>query len=188
MHEQLKQILTYVSSFSNNELDEITGCFRPRSVKRNTILLSEGAVCREFYVVCKGCIRLYYLAQNGEEKTRYIMPDNYIGTALTSFISQKPSFEVIDAPEDTELLYISHTDFYRLNNDMANWKVFYQKILEMAYTYQTRRIESMVTLSAAQRYQQLLQEDPALVQRLSNKVLASFLDIRQETLSRIKSK
>ena len=116
------------------------------------------------------------------------MLDNYIGTTLSSFISQKPSFESIQALEDTDLLTINHQDFYRLIKEIDNWKNFYVKILELAYSYQNRKIESLVTLTAKQRYDQLLNETPVFLQRLSNKVLASFLDIREETLSRLKSK
>ena len=115
------------------------------------------------------------------------MFDCTIGTALASFISQKPSIEFIQAIDDTEVLSISHSDFYKLNNEMENWRIFYQKILEMAYSFQNRKIKMLVTLTAKQRYEQVLKETPAFIQRLSNKVLASYLDMREETLSRLKS-
>jgi len=115
------------------------------------------------------------------------MSDNFVGTALTSFITQKPSFELLDALEDTTMLSISHNDFYKLAAELPQWKDCYQKMLEMAYTFQNNRLESLVTLSARERYAQVLQHNPALIQRLTNKVLASYLDIREETLSRIKS-
>jgi len=100
---------------------------------------------------------------------------------------QKPSIEVIEALEDTRLLSIGHGDFYRLIREMDNWRNFYQKILESAYSFQNRKIEALVTLTAKQRYEQLRTENPALIQRLSNKILASYLDMREETLSRLKS-
>ena len=115
------------------------------------------------------------------------MPENHIGTALTSFISQKPSVEFIEALDDTQLLSISHSEFYRLNKDITNWKLFYQKILEMAYSFQNKKIEQLMTLTARQRYERILSENPILIQQVSNKVLASYLDMREETLSRLKS-
>ncbi|MFN3022023.1 Crp/Fnr family transcriptional regulator [Chryseobacterium sp. TY3] len=135
-----------------------------------------------------GCIRTYFIDKDGEEKTRYVMTDFTIGTALTSFATQKQSTEFIDAQKDTELLAISHSDFFKLNQQFDKWKIFYQRILEMAYAFQNRRIESLVTLTAKQRYEELLKNNPILIQKLSNKVLASFLDIKPETLSRLKSK
>jgi CRP-like cAMP-binding protein len=188
MVENLKYLLNHLIDFDEHQLDKITTYFKPKIVKRNTILLSEGEVCKEFYYVHVGCIRTYFLNNKGYEKTRLIMLDCSIGTALTSFITQKPSFEFVETLEDTEFLTIDHHDFYELNREIIQWKEFYQKILEMAYSFQNKKIENLVTLSAKQRYEQLLSESPIFIQRLSNKVLASYLDVTQETLSRLKSK
>lgn len=177
-----------MADFSEDDLERIAKHFYPKSAKRNTYLLHEGSVCKEFYFVYKGCIRTYFLDKAGNEKTRYVMPDAYIGTALSSFISQQPSLEFIEVLDDSELLAITHHDFYQLNHELNSWKVFYQRMLEMAYSFQNRKIESLVTLTAKQRYEQLLREQPILIQRLSNKVLASYLDVKPETLSRLKSK
>jgi CRP/FNR family transcriptional regulator, anaerobic regulatory protein len=86
------------------------------------------------------------------------------------------------------LLYISHSNFYKLVDALPEWKKFYVKLLEFAYLYQNKKIEELVTLSAGERYAILMKEHPGYVQRLSNKVLASYLDVTQETLSRLKSK
>jgi CRP-like cAMP-binding protein len=188
MSAHLKAVLNSISTFSEEELEQIAACFKPKIAVKGEYLLSQGETCNEFYFVKKGCIRTYFVDQNGNEKTRYIMPENYIGTALTSFVSQTPSFEWIDALSDSELLGISYDDFYRLNNELENWKTFYQRILEMAYSFQTRKIEAIVTLSAQQRFEQTMNQNPSLFQLVSNKVLASYLDMSPETLSRLKSK
>ena len=186
--KNLSHVIGTFSDFTKAELSVIYNCFKPISVKRNFQLLTEGDICKEFYYVHKGSIRTYFLDRNGHEKTRYIMLDNYIGTALTSFISGKPSIEFIEAMEDTELLAINRNDFYKLNEEIKSWNYLYQRILEMAYSFQNKKIESLVTLTAKERYEQLIRENPKIVQRLSNKVVASYLDVKQETLSRLKSK
>lgn len=188
MIEGLKEVLQYIAPFQKAELEEIVFCFKPKQVKKKASLLSDREVCKEFYYIHKGCIRTYFITRQGDEKTRYIMQEKHIGTAFASFISQTPSYEAIDALEDSELLTISYNDFYRLNKEIPGWRIFYQKILEMAYTFQNKKIETMVTLSAKERYIKLLEENPALILRLSNKILASYLDVREETLSRLKSK
>jgi len=184
----LKSLIKLFASFNEEDLDKVIKCFKPMVIKKNSFLLKEGDISTEFYFINKGCIRTYFITKQGQEKTRYLMIEPSIGTALTSFISQKPSFEFIDALEDTELLVISRTDFYSLTNEIPEWKNFYLKIMEMAYSFQNSKIESLVTLSAKQRYEQLLKVQPKLIQRLTNKVIASYLDITQETLSRLKSK
>ncbi|MBS1600695.1 MAG: Crp/Fnr family transcriptional regulator [Bacteroidetes bacterium] len=187
MTNKLKTVLQTLADFDERELDQIVNLFKPKSVKKNSILLHEGNISREFYYIHTGGLRTFFISKNGQEKTRYVMLDNHIGTALKSFISQKPSIEFVEAIDDTELLAISHQDFYHLNEEIHSWKNFYQNILERAYSFQNRKIEELVTLTAKQRYEQLLQENPVFIQKLSNKVLASYLDMREETLSRLKS-
>jgi len=188
MTDKLKIVLKMFADFDEQELDRIVRCFKSKSVTKHSVLLHEGNISKEFYFIHTGCIRTFFNDKNGHKKTRYIMLDHHIGTALTSFISQKPSNEFVESLEQTELLVINHSDFYRLNKEMNNWKIFYQRILEMAYSFQNRKIEQLVTLTAKQRYEIVLKENPVLIQRLSNSVLASYLDIREETLSRLKSK
>lgn len=186
--DNLRQLIGMFSNLEGKELDRVVDCFTVRSIKKNEILLSAGNVAKEFYFINRGCIRTYFITKQGHEKTRYIMMEPSIGTALTSFISRKPSFEFIDSLEETEVLAINHTDFFRLVDEIPEWKNFYLKIMEMAYSFQNRKIESLVTLPAKERYDQLMQENPKVVQRVSNKILASYLDMKQETLSRLKSK
>jgi len=188
MKNDLKHLIRSLVDIDDTHLDNIVRYFKPRAVKRNTLLLSEGEICKEFYYVNKGCIRTYFISKQGQEKTRFVLLDNNIGTALASFIFQKPSIEIVATLEDTNLSAISHKDFYKLVDDIPEWAIFYRKILELAYTFQNRKIEDRVTLSAKQRYDKVLKETPFYVQRLSNKVLASYLDITQETLSRLKSR
>lgn len=188
MTDKLKLFLKSFTDFEEQELDRIAEFFKPMEFKKNDILLHEGNVSREFYYVHSGGIRTFFIDKKGHEKTRYIVLGNQIGTTLSSFILQKPSIEFIEALDDTRLLAISRNDFYGLTKEIVNWKDFYQKILEKAYSFQNKKIEALVTLTAKQRYEQLLAENPEFIQRLSNKVLASYLDMREETLSRLKSR
>lgn len=187
MHQKLTSVLSSYSAFSRKEIQQIVSCFKPRSAKRNEIILHAGETCCEFYFVVQGCLRIYFINKEGNEKTRQVILDDHFGSALTSFIIQKPSLEHIDAQENTELLVVSHQNFYKLLANISGWRIFYQQILETAYVQQSRKVEALMTLNAKQRYQKLLNGNPVLIQRLSNRVLASFLDMREETLSRVKA-
>jgi CRP-like cAMP-binding protein len=187
MLDKLRSILAQYSTFSDQHLHKVVSCFKPRSVARNEMVLRGGEVCESLYFVDSGCLRIYFINKEGHEKTKQVLLEHNLGTALTSFISQQPSVEFIDAQENTELLAITHKDFYKLLAEIPQWEAVYQKILETAYLHQSRKIEALMTLNAKQRYLKLLKGNPTLIQRLSNRVLASFLDMREETLSRIKS-
>jgi CRP-like cAMP-binding protein len=188
MQSLLKRYIQANVTIAPDQLDMIIKLFKPKSVKRNAVLLTAGDVCRELYFVNKGCIRTYYISQEGKERTRYLAFDGIIGTALSSFISNNQSFEFVDALEDSELLCISRANFYKLVDDIPEWARFYCKLLEFAYSYQNKRIETLVTLNAKQRYDDILKNHPEYIQRLPNHILASYLDMSQETLSRLKSK
>lgn len=188
MIEILRYHLRINTEIDEINLDRITALLKYRKVKRATLLLSAGEVCKELYFVHTGCIRTYYLTQQGHEKTRHIAFDESIVTSFSSFISLQPSFEFIDVLEDSALYSIGHKDFYQLCKDIPEWQRYYTKFLEMAYLQQNKRIEARVTLTAKQRYENLINEHPIYAQRLSNKILASYLDVREETLSRLKSK
>jgi len=188
MHENLKRYLNLNIPISGDKLDEIVSHYKPLTVKKNTILLSQDETCKKLYFVNSGCIRTYYITEHGHEKTRFIAFNGMIATSLSSFISQQPSFEFVDTLENSELLYISHSDFYKLVYEIPEREKLYLKLLESAYRYQNKKIEELVTLSAGERYAVLMKEHPMYIRRLSNKILASYLDVTQETLSRLKSK
>jgi len=187
MHGLLKRYIQNTIEIGPNQLDNVVKLFKSKTVKRGTLLLSAGDVCKELYFVNHGCIRTYYLSREGKEHTRYFAFDGIVGTALSSFINQSPSFEFVEAIENSELLCISRVDFYRLVDEITEWAGFYCKMLEFAYSYQNKRIESLVTLTAKERYDDIMKNHPEYIQRLPNHVLASYLDMSQETLSRLKN-
>jgi CRP-like cAMP-binding protein len=188
MTDKLRTMLMKFADFDEDELEKNEARFKLKHVAKNTILLNVGNICKEFYFVKKGCLSNYFINKDGFVKTRLIILDGEAGTALTSFISQTPSIEFVEALEDSELLTISHLDFYDLVKREPKWQAFYQSFLEATHLYQSRKVEALMTLNATQRFQKLLKGNPVLIQRLSNKVLASFLDMREETLSRIKQR
>lgn len=188
MTDIFKDFITNLAEVNEQDMNRIMSCTTANKVKRNTIILSQGEVCNQFYFLEKGCMRTYYITKEGQEKTRLVSFDNTPVTALTSFITQKPSLEYIDALEDSELLSISHADFFILLDEIPSWALFYRRMLELAFAFQNSRIEDLVTLSAKERFEKLLKEQPHYIQRLSNRVVATYLGISQETLSRLKSK
>ncbi len=188
MSIKLKYFLRAQSNIDEKQIDKIIECFKIKSVKANTILLSEGQTCKELYFIHSGCVRTFYITKEGNEKTRFVAFEDSIVSSMASFISKQPSFEFMDTLEDSEFYSIKQDDFFRLVSEIPEWEKFYRTLLETAYLYQNKKIENLVTLSAKQRYDKLINEHPIYVKRLSNRILASYLDIRQETLSRLKSK
>ncbi|WP_394774405.1 Crp/Fnr family transcriptional regulator [Flavobacterium sp.] len=188
MHEQIEKYIRKEIHVSDDEVDIILSFFKPLTPKRNEILVTHGQTSQRTYFVGTGCLRIFFINEDGADSTRYLAFEDNFATALVSFITEEPSFEFIQALEETELLYITRKDFYHLTEIIPAWEKFYRHYLEMAYVTNTKRLMSFVTMDARERYKLLLSQNPNFVQRLPNKMVASYLNISQETLSRLKSR
>lgn len=186
--KQLKDYISRVITLSEEEMEMVLSYFHPLKVKKNEIVVAQGQISLRIHFINSGCLRFYFTNEEGQEATRYIAFENNFATALCSFISGKPSDEYLQAVENSEILYISQHDFNHLLKTIPAMEKFYRHYLEKAYVNNSNKLLSLLTLDATERYRQLLQQNPKLVQRLPNKMVASYLNMTQETLSRIKSK
>lgn len=188
IYEQLGHYIKNRIEVSEEHLSTILSYFKPLKQGKNELLLSAGQTSQHTYFVGKGCLRIFFINEEGKDVTRYIAFENMMATALASFITKQPSFENIQVIEKSELLYISHDDFTSLMEIIPEWKAFYCSYLEKAYVNSNNRLMSFTTMDAKERYLLLLKINPAIVKRLPNKIVASYINISQETLSRLKSK
>lgn len=188
MYKQLTHYISSHISVGEDELNIILSYFKPLKLKKNELLVTHGQTSQRTYFVGHGCLRIFFINEEGQDATRYFAFENQFATALVSFITGEPSEEFIQAAEHCELLYIAHKDFYHLLDIIPQWEKFYRHYLEKAYVNNTKRLMSFLTQDATEKYRQLLDEHPIIVRRLPNKMIASYLNISQETLSRLKSK
>ncbi|WP_212005167.1 Crp/Fnr family transcriptional regulator [Chitinophaga sp. HK235] len=188
MYDQLVDYIKSRITVSEQELEVILSYFKPVKLKKNELLLTHGQTSQRTFFVGTGCLRIFFITEEGQDATRYFAFEGQFATALVSFITSEPSEEFMQAVEDSEVFYITHKDFYHLLEVIPQWEKFYRSYLEIAYVTNTRRLMSFLTLDAKEKYRLLLEENPNIVRRLSNKMVASYLNISQETLSRLKSK
>ncbi|MFZ4928418.1 Crp/Fnr family transcriptional regulator [Chryseobacterium sp. Mn2064] len=188
MQELLTTYINKRISTTDEELKTILSYFQPIQLKKNEMLLNSGQNSQRTFFVVSGCLRIFFINEEGQDSTRYFAFENQFATALTSFITSEPSDECIQAVEDSEVYYITHKNFYHLLNIIPQWEKFYRIYLETAYVNNTKRLMSFLVQDALDKYRQLLDENPIIVRRLSNKMVASYLNISQETLSRLKSR
>ncbi|MDN5286197.1 MAG: Crp/Fnr family transcriptional regulator [Mucilaginibacter sp.] len=188
MYEQLSNFITQRVAVSDEQLQLILSYFKPLTCKKNELIGSAGEMAKRMYFVNKGCLKVYFIKEQGIEVIRRFAFENYFSTSLVSFINGDPLKEYTQAIEATELLYISRNDFYYLLDKLPVWEKFYRNYLEQAYVNNTLRLQSFITLDATERYKLLLKESPHIVQRLPNRLVANYLNISQEALSRLKSK
>jgi len=186
--QALANYISNIVQLNDEQLDLALSFFKPSSHAKYEHLVSEGAVGQYMNYVNKGCLRIYFLREDGQEATRHFAFENQFATGLASFITESPSLENLQVMEDSELLRISRKDFYYLLNVIPAWEKFYRYYLENAYINNLQIFQREITKDAGLRYKELLDRNPEVVRRLSNKVVASYLNMSPETLSRMKSR
>ena len=186
-YRHFKQFLS-VHLEADDQINEFCRKFKHKTTIQNELLLSVEEICTHLYFVNSGCLRIYLLDSNGNESTRFLVTENKFGTSFPSFKLQEPSLASIQSLEPSDLLYITYKDFNVLLNEYPVWERIYRIILEKEYIESIKRIESLITMDAKQRYQTLMETNPSFIQRFPSRMIADYLGISQETLSRLKSK
>jgi CRP-like cAMP-binding protein len=183
-------LFNYINSrvkLERSAFSVIADCFKAVKFNKRDYLLREGEVCNFNVFVGNGCLRLFTLNEEGEENTRHFCFEDKFGTALTSFIEQKPSFESFQAVEKTEVLIINRNDFLHKVETIPQINFIYKDMLENAYIYSQQRILGLQGDNALERIKWLMTYQPKILSRLPNKIVASYLGITPYTLSRLKS-
>ncbi len=187
MNEILKDILSAQIDLSDEQWAFVLARIKAKKAKRNELLLEKGEVSRYLYFVVKGCLRIFLIDDAGNESTRFLIFDGRFGTAFPSFTLQQPSVAAIQSIEASDVLMIHYNDYQTLLNEVPGWERMTRLGLERDYIDSILRIESLISMDARQRYKILMEKNPKLIQRLPNKIVADYLGISQETLSRLKS-
>lgn len=156
------------------------------TIGKKQLILKAGQVARRIYFIKQGFVRSFY-TKNGQTYTNWFMDANDIIISVYSFFSQNPSFESIEVLEDCVLQSITWDQLQQLYQNFPSFNVTGRIITEQYYIRSEKRQIDLQTLPAAERYQKLLAEYPAILQQAALGHIASYLGIKQETLSRIRA-
>ncbi|MBC7887418.1 MAG: Crp/Fnr family transcriptional regulator [Ferruginibacter sp.] len=190
MHEALRK---YINKYASTEIGDddfelIKNKFTAKHFRKNQYLLQEGEVCKYVSFIVKGAIRQYSIDQKGIEHIVSLCTENWWVGDRESFTMLTPSKYNIDAVEDADVLLLTKADFQEL---VGTAPFFVASLSAMDYNYQIaaqERIHAAISFSAEERYLNLLANNPALLQRFPQTMIASFLGVSPETISRIRKK
>lgn len=186
--ETLKAYIRNIISLEDEQMELVLSYFKPSRHLKNEVLVEIGQVNQYMNFIEKGCVRFFFMRDDGQDMTRNIAFENQFATGLASFISGQPSMEALQTLEDSRLLRIKRDDFYELLNRVPQWEKFYRNYLEYAYMNNLNIYKREIMKDAMERYKELLRIHPEVVKRLPNKIVASYLNMSPETLSRMKSR
>lgn len=173
--------------FSDDEIAIIRSIAIPKQLKKKQYLLRQGDVCRFHTFVCSGCLRSYRIDESGKEHIFNFSPANHWVSDRVSLINGTPSEEFIDAVEDSTIIQLTVGSFKTLLRDLPNFNRLNTKIITNNYSRNRDRIYMMIRDQAEERYRQFIRTYPQLHYRLPVFMIASYLGITRETLTRIRS-
>ncbi len=160
--------------------------FERFDLSKNSILEEEDKIPTHLYFILQGFMRLFYIADTGEEITTLIASPNQFVTSFLHFINQSKSSEKLTTITDATFYRIERSRLKALIDANENFKKFSLLIFEHAITASHTRANDLATRNAEMRYKKLMEEQPEIIQNVPIQFIASYLGIKPQSLSRIR--
>lgn len=173
----------------NAEEEELLkGKLHCRAVSKNESLLKAGEHNKMIYFVTKGCLRIYQNHQNGEETNLLFCPENWWACDIISFSNGTPAAYSIDALEEGEVIGIDYRDLEELYIQVIKLERFFRILFQNGFALYQNRLTLALSTSADVRYVLFTKQYPTLINRISQKQIASYLGITPVFLSIIRKR
>jgi len=188
VYDSLKEHLLKRTAFTPAELDEFCATFKPVKVKKRQFIVQPEFVAKHRYYVVQGSFRAYVVSDEGQEHTIQFAIDDWWISDYNSYIFQQPASMFIMALEDSLILQITHEAEQHLKQGKHVFETFFRILAEGTAAYMARRVITNLTKTAEQRYELFLERYPAIVSKVPQYALASFLGMTTEYLSKLRNR
>ncbi|WP_159473516.1 Crp/Fnr family transcriptional regulator [Dyadobacter sp. 3J3] len=173
-------------SLTDIDKEKIKTFFISKRLRKRQYLLQEGDVCKNMAFVAKGLLRIYNVDDKGGEHMSAFGWEGWWLSDFNSFLSAVPAVFNIDAIEDSELLMISRANYETLTLAVPIMDRYFRILYQNNIVTKDRRLMSTITHTAEERYLQLAESNPQIIERIPQNMIASYLGLAPETISRIK--
>ncbi len=188
--EESQALLQYIHrhiELSEEQYQHLLSKTKRRSYRKGQHVLQGGDVCRHLSFVLKGSLKVGFLDTDGKEHIIMLPVENWWVADLGSFTDQTPADFDIQCLEHTRLAQLSLESLEQLFQDIPQLERFFRIIILRAFIFSQRRITDNLSLSAKERYLKFRQEYPQIEQRVPQYLIASYLGMSKEFLSKIRS-
>lgn len=189
MNEQLLHNIQATIDLTAEEVDVLSSFWKQRAIAKNDYLLRNGEICKYDSFVISGSFKASYLHhKTGKEEILFFAIEDWWATDLNSFYQQEPSLYNIQALENAVVEQISYPSFEKLMRTIPKMERYFRIILQSYTASIQKRIILTNAHTAAERYDHFLKKYPKMVQTIPQYLIASYLGITPEFLSKIRSK
>jgi CRP-like cAMP-binding protein len=187
MFELLLQSIKEKVSITDEEFEFCKTLFIPKKLRKKQYLLQEGDVCRYTAFVEKGMLRMFSVDEKGNEPILQFSFEGWWLADLYSFLTDEPSHYNIEAIEECELLLITKPSWEILLEKVPAFERYFRILIQNSLIATQRRLMSSISETAEEKYTKLVNNFPGCMQRVPQHMIASYLGITPETLSRVRS-
>ena len=182
---ELRQHFEKIISLTDQEFAYILSHFTPKKLKKHQFLIQEGDEVVNDHFVVKGLLKAYHTDKEGKEHILQFAMEDWWVTDYQAYFSQSKATLSIDCLEEVEVYCLSLQNRDKICAELHKVEHFFRKKSNSGYIALQKRILSLLNSSAKERYEQLLLQYPTLFQRVPKTLIASYLGVSRETLSRI---
>lgn len=185
MSIELRKHFEKITPLSDQEFEYILSHFTVKKLKKHQFLVQEGDFVQNDHFVIKGLLKAYFLDNSGKEYILQFAMEDWWVTDYQAYFNQTKSTLHIDCIEPVEILCLSLTNREKICSEIHKMEHFFRRKSNAGYVALQSRILSLLNSDAKARYQQLLNLYPSLFQRVPKTLIAAYLGVSRETLSRI---
>jgi CRP-like cAMP-binding protein len=182
-------LISYLSSnikIDESEIEKMVVNCEKISVKKGTFLIQKGDVCRHSFFVESGLLRQYSIDKKGKEHIIQFAPENWFMTDRESVYFKQPSQYFIQAQEISNILLIDENFINQLSKKYPSFIAFNNMLLHNHIRNLQKRINQLLSATAEERYLDFIKVYPNLLLRVPQTMIASYLGITPESLSRVR--
>ncbi len=182
-----KNIGKYIS-LEKSEADLLLSLFQIITVLKKELIINQGRNCDMLFFVESGSFRAYHLNKDGKESTIMFAPEDWWVTDMNAFLNGTPSLLSLEALEESKIYGISRKNFDLVVDKIPKLERFFRILFQRAYIREQLRVMDTISLTTEERYLNFLHKYPNLVQKVTQKQIASYLGVTPEFLSSLKKK
>jgi len=187
--EQYKSILKNIKQYvtlTEEETERLIKIIRTTKIKKRQFIDQPNYVCEYRNYVVKGAFRSYFIDNEGKEHTVQIAIEDWFVSDFYSYITRTPATLYVEAIEDSIIFQMAYTDIELLCKEVHGLSEYFRISTERAFAFSRKRTLSTISMTAEQRYIELLERYPNIVKRVPQKYVASYLGFTPEFLSKIR--
>lgn len=183
--EDLYKSIQIFCPLPREEFERISPLFTPVEVKKGEFYDELGNNSHSFGYIKKGLIRGFYITEDGKEYTKVFRNEGQFTACYPSLLTKEPTNHSLEALEDSLIYTANYHTFIEKTQGSPIWDIFFRKVNEIEYLIKEKREYQFLTMNAQERVDAFFNDYPMLIDRLSQRHLASFLRVDRASLNRI---